>query len=105
MDALDHGLHVLCEKPLALNYAQASEMAAKAEEQGAITFVPFTYRYMPSTRYLKHLIEEGYLGRPYHLHMRYSPRSPVSRGSICGGLIRRRVARARWPTSDRTFCM
>ena len=26
---------------------------------------------MPSTRYLKQLVDEGYLGQPYHLHMRY----------------------------------
>jgi predicted dehydrogenase len=71
MDALNHGLHAICEKPLALNYAQASEMAATAKKKGLITCVPFTYRYMPSTRYLKHLVDEGYLGQPYHLHMRY----------------------------------
>ena len=69
--ALRHGLHVLCEKPLALSLAQAEEMAALAVETGAITLVPFTYRYMPATRYLKRLIEEGYLGRPYHAHFRY----------------------------------
>ena len=57
MDALNHGLHAICEKPLALNYAQASEMAATAQKKGLITCVPFTYRYMPSTRYLKHLID------------------------------------------------
>jgi predicted dehydrogenase len=71
MDALDHGLHVMCEKPLALNYAQASEMAATARKKVLVTCVPFTYRYMPSTRYLKGLVDEGYLGQPYHLHMRY----------------------------------
>ncbi len=71
MDALNHGLHAICEKPLALNYAQASEMAATAQKKGLITCVPFTYRYMPSTRYLKQLIDEGYLGQPYHLQMRY----------------------------------
>lgn len=71
MEALERGLHVLCEKPLALNYAQAQEMAALAKEKGVITTVPFTYRHMPSTRYLKDLIDDGYLGRPYHLHMRY----------------------------------
>jgi len=72
MAALERGLHVICEKPLALNYAQAAAMAARAKEKGVITTVPFTYRHMPSTRYLKHLIaEEGYLGRPYHMHMRY----------------------------------
>src|SRR2546425_11283343 len=71
MDVLNHGLHTICEKPLALNYAQASAMAAAAQKKGLITCVPFTYRYMPSTRYLKHLVDEGYLGQPYHLHMRY----------------------------------
>jgi predicted dehydrogenase len=71
MAALDRGYHVLCEKPLALDYQQASEMAALAAAKGVITTVPFTYRHMPSTRYLKTLIDGGWLGRPYHLHMRY----------------------------------
>ena len=71
MEALNTGLHVLCEKPLALNYAQASEMAALAASNGLITCVPFTYRHMPSTRYLKSLIDGGYLGRPYHMDLRY----------------------------------
>lgn len=71
MAALRRGLHVLCEKPLALNYSQAAEMAALAARQGVKTMVPFTYRFMPTARYLKALIEEGYIGRPYHLNMRY----------------------------------
>ena len=71
MAALDAGLHVLCEKPLALNYAQAREMAEKATTAGVINMVPFTYRYMPTNRYVKQLIDEGYVGRPYHLNMRY----------------------------------
>ncbi len=71
MEAMEHDLHVLCEKPLALNYAEAAAMAAKANEKGLITTVPFTYRHMPSTCYLKQLIDDGYLGRPYHLAMRY----------------------------------
>jgi len=71
MEALKRGMHVLCEKPLALNYRQASEMAELAAAKGVITTVPFTYRHMPSTRYLKSLIDNGYLGRPYHMHMRY----------------------------------
>lgn len=71
MDVLHRGLHAICEKPLALTYAQVSEMAATAQKRDLITCVPLTYRYMPSTRYLKQLIDEGYLGQPYHLHMRY----------------------------------
>lgn len=71
MKALAHGLPVLCEKPLALTYAQAAEMAALAEEKGVITMVPFTYSYMPTARYIKELIDDGYIGKPYHLSMRY----------------------------------
>lgn len=71
MQALDAGLHVLCEKPLALNVDQAQEMADLAAEKQVKTLVPFTYRFMPTNRYLKRLIETGYIGRPYHLAMRY----------------------------------
>lgn len=71
MKALGAGLHVLCEKPLALTYTQAAEMAALADKQGVKHMVPFTYRHMPSARYIKELLDEGYIGRPYHLNMRY----------------------------------
>ena len=71
MKALQSGLHVLCEKPLALTYAQAQEMADLAEEKGLKHMVPFTYSFMPTARYLKELIESGYIGQPYHLNMRY----------------------------------
>lgn len=71
MAALQANLHLLCEKPLALTYAQAREMADLAAEKGVTTAVPFTYRFMPTTRYIKSLIDDGYLGKPYHLHMRY----------------------------------
>lgn len=71
MDALQRGLHVLCEKPLALTVAEAAEMAQTAAQQGAVTMVPFTYRFMPSNQFLKELLDNNYIGRPYHLAMRY----------------------------------
>ena len=69
--ALDRELHVLCEKPLSLTAESASAMAARATEVGAITLVPFTYRYMPTNQFVKRLIDNGYLGRPFHLNLRY----------------------------------
>lgn len=69
--ALDAGIHVLCEKPLAMNPAEADEMAARARETGLICHVPFTYRYMPISRAVKRLVDDGYLGRPYLLNLRY----------------------------------
>lgn len=71
MTAIERGLHVLCEKPLAMNYTEAIRMAEATEKAGVKTMVPFTYRFMPTARYLKELIEQGYIGKPYHLNMRY----------------------------------
>ena len=71
MAALERGLHVLCEKPLALDVQQAQEMLAAAEAAGVCHMVPFTYSFMPTARYLRELVGQGYIGRPYHLNMRY----------------------------------
>ena len=68
---LERGLHVLCEKPLGMTAAEARRVAEAAEAAGRTTMVPFTYRHMPGVRYLKELVDEGYIGRPYHLNMRY----------------------------------
>ncbi len=71
MAAIERGLHVLCEKPLALDYARAKAMTDAAQSAGVKTMVPFTYSFMPTARYLKQLIANGYIGTPYHLNMRY----------------------------------
>jgi len=71
MEALEAGLHVLCEKPLGLDYAQAVEMTELAVSKGVCHMTPFTYSQMPTTRFVKRLVDEGYLGRPYHLNLRY----------------------------------
>ncbi|MBK8050795.1 MAG: Gfo/Idh/MocA family oxidoreductase [Anaerolineales bacterium] len=51
--ALEAGLHVLCEKPIGLNYREAAALAELAAAKGAITMTPFTYHYMPAARYLE----------------------------------------------------
>ena len=71
LTALERGLHVLCEKPIATSVDAAERMATRAAEVGAITLVPYTYRYMPTNQYVKRLIDEGFIGRPFHLNMRY----------------------------------
>jgi predicted dehydrogenase len=71
MTAIAHGKHVLCEKPLAMDYIEAIRLSEAADRAGVQTMVPFTYRFMPTARYLKELIGQDYLGKPYHLNMRY----------------------------------
>jgi predicted dehydrogenase len=71
MAALARGLHVLCEKPLGMHAGQAREMTEAAERAGVVNMCPFTYSFMPFARYVKELLDEGYVGVPYHLNMRY----------------------------------
>ena len=65
--AVRQGKHVLVEKPLALNYGDALEMARQAEAAGVRHLTAFTYRFVPAMRYLAHLRKRGDLGQVYHL--------------------------------------
>lgn len=69
--ALERGIHVLCEKPVAATHEEAAELAAMAERTGAVTMVPFTYAFMPGFRHLHRLVEGGYAGRLHHVGLRY----------------------------------
>ncbi len=69
--ALEKGLNVLCEKPLALNYTEARKMFEASQSRNVITMVPFTYSFLPMSQKIKSLLSDGYLGTPYHLNFRY----------------------------------
>ena len=71
MDALDARLHVVCEKPLSLRAAEAREMYEKAEAAKVRHMTNFVWRWLPHYRYIKRLIEEGFLGDCYHGHFRW----------------------------------
>lgn len=66
MAAIGAGKHVLCEKPLALTLADASEMARAADAANVRHMTAFTYRFVPAMRYAKHLIDTGTIGPPWH---------------------------------------
>jgi predicted dehydrogenase len=69
--ALEAGAHVICEKPLALNTAEAQAMLDRAEQLGRRHMVFLTYRGMPGPRFVKQLIDSGYLGRLHHAQACY----------------------------------
>ncbi len=71
MDALDAGLHILCEKPLALNAGHAKQMYEKADAVGVKHMTNFTWRWQPHFQYLKKLVDEGYIGRCFDAHFRF----------------------------------
>jgi len=62
--ALQAGKHVLCEKPTAMNYAEAQTMAAAAKDSGRLFGVAFYRRLFPKLIRAKHLLAEGAIGQP-----------------------------------------
>ena len=61
-DAFAAGKHVLCEKPLALNTAEAQSMLDAATASGKVHMTAYTYRFTPAVQYLKRLLDDGALG-------------------------------------------
>ena len=62
--ALRAGKHVLCEKPMALNYAEAERMAAEGRASGRLLGVSYYRRLYPKLIRAKQLIAEGAIGAP-----------------------------------------
>jgi predicted dehydrogenase len=81
------GKMILCEKPLAMNLAQAREMMAAVEGSGKANMVWFNYRRVPAISLAKQIIEEGRLGKIFHYRATYlqdwtiSPNVPVGGAS------------------------
>jgi predicted dehydrogenase len=63
--ALEAGKHVLCEKPVAYDYRDTLRARDLARSKGLKTKLGFTFRYSPGMRYVKALIDEGYIGTPF----------------------------------------
>jgi predicted dehydrogenase len=63
--ALEAGKHVLCEKPVAYDFRDTLRAHALARAKGLKTKLGFTFRYSPAMRYMKELIDEGFVGTPF----------------------------------------
>jgi predicted dehydrogenase len=61
--ALAAGKHVLCEKPFALDVAQALSMRDAAEKSGRTAMIGHEFRHAPQRAYIKTLLDERYIGR------------------------------------------
>ena len=55
--------HILCEKPLAMNHAEAMVVAEAAREHGVFLMEAFMYRCHPQTARLVELIRSGAIGQ------------------------------------------
>lgn len=60
--ALQHGKHVLCEKPFALTLDEVDEIVATAQKTGCIVTEAFMYRHHPQTKLVGEWVQNGRLG-------------------------------------------
>src|SRR3989440_6461146 len=64
-EALLHNKHVLVEKPLTANVAEAEELVELAEKQQCVLMVGHTFVYSPAVNELRKLVQSGDLGKIY----------------------------------------
>lgn len=71
MLCLAAGKHVLCEKPLAVNYPDASAMVAAARKAGVVNMVNFSYRDWRVLQAVAAAVQRGDIGEVRHVEASY----------------------------------
>lgn len=69
--AAEAGKHIIIEKPLALTVEQAQRMYEAVKKAGVTHMICHNYRFAPAVQYVKKLINEGRLGRIFHIRANY----------------------------------
>jgi len=64
--AIEHGKHVLCEKPMAMTVAEAEEMASAARGRPLIALIDHEMRFQPGWRTARGLLREDIIGKVRH---------------------------------------
>jgi predicted dehydrogenase len=80
------GKMIVCEKPLALNAAEARKMVEAVEKAGVANLVSFNYRRVPAVTLAKVLIDEGRLGRIFHYRANFLQDWTISADVPQGGM-------------------
>ncbi len=76
--ALEHGKHVLCEKPMAMTADEAKEMTDKAAEKNVLALIDHELRFLNGRRAAREILQSGEIGKIRHA--KYNFRAP-HRGS------------------------
>lgn len=66
VDALDAGKHVMCEKPMAINSAEAKKMLDAAKRNGKLLSIGYQSRFRADSTYMKKEAEDGTFGEIYY---------------------------------------
>ena len=71
IEAAKHGKHIFCEKPMAIDTAQARAMLEAVEAAGVTHYLNHNYRRVPAVMLARRLIDEGLAGTIYHWRSAY----------------------------------
>jgi predicted dehydrogenase len=71
LQAAQHGKHVLCEKPLAMNETDITRMIETMDMAGLMLFTGFTYRFSGSSKEIHRLVRNGAIGQVRALRLTY----------------------------------
>jgi predicted dehydrogenase len=90
--AAEAGKHVLCEKPIAMNAAEAEQLIAVRERTGVLMQEAFMVRHHPQWRRVRQLVNAGRIGRPRAIqgtfgYMNVNPDDIRNRADIGGGAL------------------
>lgn len=70
--AADAGKHVLCEKPFAMDAAQAADAIRYAESKGVKVMEAFMYRFHPQWVHAKEVVQSGEIGKVMFVHVQFT---------------------------------
>ena len=68
---LEHGFHVVCEKPLCFTAAEAEELMELSRERGKLFCVTYTYTGYNIIKYARDMVREGRIGEVLHVQAEY----------------------------------
>ncbi|SOE63020.1 Predicted dehydrogenase [Caballeronia arationis] len=69
---LDAGIHVICDKPLAVSLDEGESLARLAREKGLVFAVTYTYSGYPLVRHARALVQDGALGDVRLVNVEYA---------------------------------
>lgn len=75
--AAKKGIHVVCQKPMAATFEQASNMIQTCENAGVKLFINENFRWQAPIRKLKKTLDSGVIGKPFKARVSFCSAFPV----------------------------
>lgn len=82
--ALEAGIHVVCEKPMAQTVAEAQQMIAAAESNQVRLMVAYNYRYRSDSQWMRRVVQSGLLGDIYHANLTWRRETGIPGWGVFG---------------------